>query len=277
MAYIFLIDASSTIFFNAQPQFDVYEIKGPLPADDAAWESRTAEDCASALGLRGQAAQTKNISGSRRAKQLGMEEAMRVLYGAGQGRFPERATNAFGKFLLIHAIHVQIYNIQKLLHRRSTSGTSTPPDGDATPPSGVNEHAQQLLRSTFNALELWKHIWDADLAIQFQHNQPRHGFCRDGVHYYFLAQIFLRNSRPQEWAAPADQRCRHVFHFLKQIRVYVASDSAQKGVDVGSMDAVKDDYAIADLTLNMRKLFAPLNDQNNTSQPQYASAVSLQS
>ena len=98
MAYIFLIDASSTIFLNTQPQFDVYEIKVPLPADDAAWESRTAEACASALGLRGQAAQTKNVSGSRRAKQLGMAEALQVLYGTGQARFPERATNVFGKF-----------------------------------------------------------------------------------------------------------------------------------------------------------------------------------
>lgn len=104
MAYIFLIDASSTIFFNTQPQFDVYEIKTSLPADDAAWESRTAEDCACALGLRGQAAQVKNISGSRRAKQLGMAEALQVLYGSGHGRFPERATNVFGKFSEYHVL-----------------------------------------------------------------------------------------------------------------------------------------------------------------------------
>lgn len=98
MAFIFLIDASSTIFFNTQPQFDVYEVRIPLPADDAAWEAKTAEDCASALGLRGQAAQTENESGSRRAKQLDMPEALQVLYGAGPGQFPQRATNAFGKF-----------------------------------------------------------------------------------------------------------------------------------------------------------------------------------
>jgi hypothetical protein len=102
IADIFLLDACSTIFFNTQPQFDVYEIKTPLPADDAAWEARTAEDCASALGLRGQAAQIKNVSGSRRAKQLGMTEALGVLYGAGHGQFPERATNVFGKFSKSH-------------------------------------------------------------------------------------------------------------------------------------------------------------------------------
>jgi len=302
MAYVFLIDASATIFFNNRPEFDVYEITAPLPADDAAWEARTAEACASALGLRGQAAQQSNVSGSRRAKQLGMAEALHVLYGAGPGRFPERATNVFGKFstyhvlwqaalvanftaVLIHAIHSQIYNIQRqLLRRSSANGTNTPPDGVTGQLGGVTEQTQQLLRSTFNAIELWKHVWDADLAMQFTQTQKqrRHGFCRDGVHFYFLAQIFLRNSRPQEWAAPADLRCRQVFHLLKQIRSHVANDSAQKGIDLGSGNTVADDYAITDLTLNMRRLFAPLNDPPETSstyapQTQYANTIPLQS
>jgi hypothetical protein len=177
--------------------------------------------------------------------------------------------------VLIHAIHNQIYNTQRqLLRRTSMSGTNTPPDGTATPPTAINEHIQQLLRSTFNALELWKQVWDADLAIQFPQNQRRHGFCRDGVHFYYLAQIFLRNSRPQEWAAPADLRCRQVFHLLKQIRGHVASDSAQKGIDLGSLNKIADDYclptkisSIEDLTLNMRRLFAPLEDPEPAARP----------
>lgn len=284
MAYVFLIDAASTIFFNTQPQFDVHEIRVPLPADDAAWDARNAEDCASALGLRGQVAQGENISGSRRAKQLGMAEALQVLYEAGHNCFPERATNVFGKFILIHAIHIQIYNIQRqLLRRGSASGTSTPPYGTITPPSGVTEQVQQLLRSTFNALELWKAIWDADLAIQYVQNQRRHGFCRDGVHYYFLAQVFLRNSRPQEWAAPADLRCRQIFHLLKQIRGHVTS-SAQRGLDLGSVNAVGDDYAVANLALNMRQLFKPIDEQGPPppshspyARPQYQNTYSAQS
>ncbi|CAO2652958.1 Nn.00g023690.m01.CDS01 [Neocucurbitaria sp. VM-36] len=265
IAYIFLIDASSTIFFNTQPQFDVYEIKVPLPADDAAWEAKLPEECASALGLRGQAAQVKNVSGSRRAKQLGMSEALHVLYGAGQRSFPERATNVFGKFILIHAIHNQIYNIQRqLLRRVPRSGTSTPQSQSGSPvdpPSGVNEQTQQLLRLTVSALELWKTCWDSDLAMQFAHKEHRIGFCRDGVHYYFLAQLFLRKSRPEEWAAPADFRCQHVFNLLKQIRGHVASDSAQKGIEIGSVTTIADDYGIGDLTLNMKRLFTPLEEQ----------------
>jgi hypothetical protein len=280
-AYIYLIDASSTIFFNTQPRFDAKSITVPLPADDAAWEAKTSEECASALGLRGSSAQMSNESGSRRAKQLAMREALCVLNGACPGQFPERATNVFGKFskylllslensiltsspVLIHAIHAQIYNIQhQLLQRVCSSGTSTPQsqgDSPATPPNGVNEQVQNNLRSTVGALQLWKTCWDKDLATQFPQNQRRRGFCRDGIHFYFLAQAFLRQSRPEDWAAPADVRCRHVFNLLKQIRHYIASDSAQKGIEIGDMVAIADDYAIADLTLNMKRLFTPLDE-----------------
>jgi hypothetical protein len=40
----------------------------------------------------------------------------------------------------------------------------------------------------------------------------------------------------------------------------VASDSAQKGIEIGSLNKVADDYAISDLTLNMKRLFAPLEE-----------------
>ncbi|KAE8871083.1 hypothetical protein PTNB73_02542 [Pyrenophora teres f. teres] len=264
-AYIYLIDASSTIYFNTQPRFDAKNITVPLPADDAAWEAKNSEDCASALGLRGVAAQAVNESGSRRAKQLAMSEALCVLNGACPGKFPERATNVFGKFILIHAIHAQIYNIQRqLLQRNISSGTSTPQSqgaSPATPPNGVNEQVQNQLRSTVGALQLWKRCWDADLVIQFPQNQRRRGFCRDGIHFYFLAQAFLRQSRPEDWAAPADVRCRQVFSLLKHIRHYIASDSAQKGIEIGAMTQIADDYAIADLTLNMKRLFTPLDEQ----------------
>jgi hypothetical protein len=139
----------------------------------------------------------------------------------------------------------------------STSSTGAP-DGPATPPNGVSEQIQQLLRSTVQALELWKTCWDIDRAIQYPPSQPRLGFCRDGVHYYFLARLFLRSSRREEWAAPADLRCRHVFNLLKSIRSHVAADSTQKGIEFGSATTVTDDYGINDLTLNMRHLFTPI-------------------
>ena len=145
----------------------------------------------------------------------------------------------------------------------SSSGASTPQSQDGspgTPPNGIIEQAQCQLRSTVGALKLWKTCWDTDLAIQFSHNQRRRGFCRDAIHFYHLAQAFLRQSRPEDWAAPAELRCRHVFNLLKQIRPYVASDSAQKGIEIGSLNKVADDYALTDLTLNMKRLFTPLEE-----------------
>lgn len=285
MYLIFLIDASVAIFFNVEPQLDVYDIKLPLPADDAAWEALNEEDCACALGLRGEAAQGKNFTGSLRAKQLGMSEALQYLHQGGE--FPERATNMFSKFILIHAIHVQIFRIQRQIlgicghsgHSGFSSGTSTPQSqtewtstdgsisnptsGRATPTDSINSrysHTHQTLRLTMAALELWKRQWDADVQIQYRQRQRRVGFCRDAIHFYFLATLFLRSSRREDWAFRPDARCQQVFNMLKQIRAHVASDSVSKGLDIGSITVVNDNYGIADLTLDMKLLFTPVDE-----------------
>jgi len=293
MYLIFLIDASLVMFFNVQSQFDIYEIKLPLPADDAAWEARTQEDCACALGLRGEIAQMeKNISGSRHLKQLGMSEALRFLHRGGE--FPQRSTNVYAKFILIHAIHVQVSMIQRQTHGLgslpnygafSSSGASTPlsqsertsmdgtasngNSGRATPTDVHYLQSHQMLRATVGALELWKKAWDLDMPVQYPPNQPRVGFCRDGVHFYFLAMIFLRSTRHEDWVALPDTRCQQVFNLLKQVRTHVASDSVQKGIDFGSVTYVNDSYnrvtddEVADLTLNMKLLFTPLSQSSH--------------
>ena len=293
MYLIFLIDASLVIFFNIQPQFDIYEIKLPLPADDAAWEARTPEDCACALGLRGETAQEqKNVSGSRHLKQLDMSEALQFLHRGGE--FPQRSTNVYAKFILIHAIHVLVFTIQRQAHglgilpnygALSSSGASTPHSqsektstdgttsngnsGRATPTEVQYPQCHQMVRATVGALELWKKAWDIDMSVQYPPNQRRVGFCRDGVHFYFLAMIFLRSSRREDWVAPPDARCQQVFSLLKQIRTHVASDSVQKGIDFGSVTYINDSYnrvaddEVADLTLNMKLLFTPLGDSNH--------------
>ncbi|CAI6337106.1 unnamed protein product [Periconia digitata] len=275
MYMIFLMDVALAIYFNVQPRLDAFDIKLPLPADDAAWEARTEDDCANALGLRGQAAQDKNDAGSRRPKQLGFAETLQYLYQS--ENLPQRATNIYSKFVLIHAIHAQIFKIQRQMLNIngmpgfSNSGTSTPQSqndwgsadgssGHVTPIEGTNSqitHTHQLLRSTMVALESWKRNWDADMQIQYASNQKRIGFCRDGIHFYYLAKFFLRGSRREDWAAQPDARCQQVFHVLKQIRAHVASDSASKGVDFGSVTTVDDKYG--DLCLDMKLLFTPIS------------------
>jgi hypothetical protein len=270
MHLVFLIDASLAIFFNAQPQLDIYDIQLPLPADDAAWEAKSGEDCANALGLRGDAAQVQNHAGTRRAKQLVMSEVLVLLH---QGNnLPHRATNVYSKFILIHAIHVQIFQLQRQLSSIS-SGASTPQShegtasggssGAVTPTDGNSTQHSQLqamLRSTMCALMLWKKQWDSDMQLQYGTKQRPLGFCRDGIHFYFLAKIFVQNSRREDWTAPPDDRFQQVFNQLKYIRTHVASDSTSKNLDTGSVTTINDDYGVAGLTLNMKLLFTPIYD-----------------
>jgi hypothetical protein len=245
MYLILLMDAALTTYFNASPQFDIYEVKLPLPADDAAWEARSSEDCAGALGLRGAAALAGNTTGSKRAKQMEMAEALQSLY---QGRnFGLRATNVYSKFILVHALLVQVCIAQR-------HNISVERQNGYSPLSSTSSSTTQSLQ----ALELWKRMWDADMQLQYPGNEPRVGFCRDGIHFYFLARVFLASSRREEWAAPADIRCRQVFSLMKKIRAHITTDSAQKGLDPGSVATVDDSFAVADLTLNMKLLFTPI-------------------
>ncbi|KAF2180571.1 hypothetical protein K469DRAFT_692765 [Zopfia rhizophila CBS 207.26] len=290
MYLIFLLDAALAMFFNIPPQLDAFEINLPLPADDAAWEAKTHEECASAIGLREEIPENKNTTGSRRAKQIGMRDALQRLYS--NEKLPQGGTNIYSKFILVHALHVQIYKYQR--HTTipnnglsgfggfSSSGASTPHSqnewastdgsngtvsngnsGRVTPiegASGQYAHAQHMLRATRAAVELWKNSWDADMHIQYPPNQRRVGFCRDGIHFYYLARMFLQSPHREE---PPDTRCQQVFNLLTKVKSYVASEQEKKGMDIGSVTAVDDNYGVADLTLDMKLLFTPISHSTN--------------
>jgi hypothetical protein len=260
MFLLLLMDAALTIFFNMNPQFDVNEVKLPLPADDAAWDARSADDCANALGLRGESAQSGNTAGSKRAKQMCVAEALRLLH---QGDFPQGSTNVYSKFILVHALLTEICSIQ----RQAVSGhtSSNPLSGDAnSKPSPAPETGQQHMqpdqrrRLAIGALDAWKRAWDADMQRQYPVKFRRVGYCRDGIHYYFLAKVFLNSHPREDWTANADLRCRQVFSVLKRIRAYVTTESAQKGLDIGSVATVDDRYGSDELTLDMKLLFTPV-------------------
>jgi hypothetical protein len=283
MYLLLLMDAALAIFFNMQPQFDVNEVKLPLPADDAAWDAKSADDCADALGLRGEGAQAGNTTGTRRTKQMCMAEALHLLHNGGD--FPQGSTNVYSKFILVHALLVEICSIQRqMAYQDIHKGLSALPSSASPTPQSLHEwSSSERTRSTDNsgnpsptpetdrqclqtqqkrlaigALENWKRAWDADMQLQYPVNHRRVGFCRDGIHFYFLAKVFLNNSRREEWTSQADLRCRQVFNLLKRIRTFVTTESAQKGLDIGSVATVDDRYGVADLTLDMKLLFTPV-------------------
>lgn len=282
---LFLTDAAWVMYFNSMPQIDPFEIRLSLPADDAAWDAKDSESCASALGLFGPQAQSKNMSGTRRPRQPGMREAMRTLMDP-TVNFQQGATNAYSKFVLIHALIVRIIACQKIvllqqdaglqgfslsgstpatplsqndwLEQRAgsanSSGRVTPTDG-AGP--GVMIGAAQTERKRLSfALERWKRTWDSDMDLQYppQHTQLRRfGFSRDGVHFFYLGRSFLQSQHASDWMTPQDARFKQVMTLLKRIKGVVVGDNEQKGQDIGSVGDIDDQYGLSDLTLDSKR------------------------
>lgn len=268
---IFLCDAAMGLYFNAHPLIDALEIHLPLPADDAAWDADTAEACASALGLNGSdVAKEKNAYGTQRAKQPELDWALKALLHSSYDIQPG-STNLYGKFILVHGILV-------LLHRSLIEGSGgqnfnygTPPPrdwmtaADKVSTNGVDEQtAPQSFQAINAALDKFKSHWDADMSSQFPpmtpatNNPRRHGFSRDGIHFYWLAKYMLRHTRPEELQMAPDARFMQVMQLLKSVRAWVMSDGASRGEELGSVGDIDDRYGAMDLTLEMAKLFTPL-------------------
>ena len=287
--YLVLSDAALGVFFNTTPQFDPYEIRLMLPADDAAWDAKDAQSCASALGLFGAHAQSKNLSGTRRVRQPGMREAMRSLMDPSV-HFQPGATNAYSKFILVHALIMRIIACQKTLllpdsmtqgfnfafnsstpgtplsqndwlEQRSASGSmSATSSGHATPTDGnvhpsQNHAAQQEKKRLGYALDRWKRAWDTDMDLQYPPGQTqfrRFGFSRDGVHFFYLSRSFLQSQRSTDWTAPSDVRFKQVMSLLKRIKGFVLGDNETKGQDIGSVGDIDDLYGLDTLTLDSK-------------------------
>lgn len=289
---IFLIDAAMALYFNVEPLFNSYEIQIPLPADDAAWDASTSAQCAEALGLHGPlAARDRNHEGSRRAKQPEMHSALKALMHDVYDLQPQ-TTNLYSKFVLVHALHVQLWLAQRQISNDSlqlsshsqpfaTSGTSTPmsqidwvtrsvdpagsgassnnTSGRVTP---VETDGHQLLKRVNHAFDKWKKVWDKDMEVQYPPSSTsyrRFGFCRDGAHFYYLAKYLMQSVYDRRM--PPDQRCTQIFTLLKSAKNHVVSDSAKRGEELGSVSDIDKDYGVTNLTLDMAKLFKPINKQ----------------
>lgn len=300
MYTIFLLDAAMVIYFNSTPVLDMLEIRVPLPADDAAWGARTSTECADALGLHGPAiARDRNPSGSRRAKQPEMHSALKALMHSVYDLQPG-TTNLYSKFVLVHALHIQLWQAQRQQSQESSqmngpglafpsSAGTTPlsqndwvargvdPTGSGAPSANNSGRAtpvestpaspmiHQLLKVTNNAFEKWKKAWDDDMAVQYPPSSTasrRFGFCRDGVHFYWLAKLLMKTNL--DWQMAPDQRFGHIISMLKQVRAYVISDSARRGEELGSVNDIDKNYGVKDLTLDMSQLFTPINSQHNS-------------
>jgi hypothetical protein len=280
MHIVFLFDCAMGLYFNMQPELDSHEIQVPLPSDDAAWDARTARECADALGLRGlEAARAINPDGTQRSKQPEMHLALQALLHSSYQIQPGR-TNLYGKFILIHAILAMILRVQVDENASAMTGYGTPPlsdwmirgaNGSTSDIEGVNPTgglgqmmSRQVFQSFYTALEKFKSNWDVDMMTQFPPSPAcsksvrRYGFSRDGIHFYWLAKYSLERTRPKELQMSPDARFRQVIWVLKSVKAWVMSDGASRGEELGSVGDIDEDYGVVDLTLNMADLFTPL-------------------
>ena len=295
MNFLFLTDTARVLFSNAPSQIDPWSVHVPLPADDTAWDAKTAVECADALGLNGEQAQAKNVTGSRRLRQMSLNEALRDLLKAGS-EHSSRATNALSKFILIHAIIVLISDTQR--HFAATaagsysgypsSGTNTPnsynnwtggnttqansrnisasSSGRGTPIEGqMAAHSyHQSLTAIGSAIEKWKRTWDHDMSVQYPPAASilrRFGFCRDGVHFYYLAKSLLNTKTAADPQTPPDTRFRRTMNLLRKIRSHVSDENTSRGQQVGSVGDIDDRYGVDELAFDMKQLFKPINEQ----------------
>lgn len=112
------------------------------------------------------------------------------------------------------------------------------------------------------ALDKWKRTWDEDMATQYppnSNNYRRFGFCRDAIHFYYLAKYLMKTGI--DYRVPADKRFTHVIYLLKQVRTWVVSDSKKRGEELGSVGDIDQSYGVTDLTLDMSQFFKPINRQ----------------
>ncbi|KAI1344615.1 hypothetical protein F5Y15DRAFT_117213 [Xylariaceae sp. FL0016] len=284
MHMVYLMDVARGLYFNCEPEFDAFEIRIPLPADDAAWEAQAGDECARALNLYGiDAVKMTNPDGSQRSKQPELDLVLKaMLHGSIQ--IQPGSTNLYGKFILIHALLAQIRRAQVEGSLAGLNGSVTPlrqndwivnngsetgsgpasanNSGRGTPVSGIQGMSPQAYKSIKTALDKWKTYWDMDMAIQFPPsitNPRRHGFSRDGTHFYWVARWLLKNTSPGDLQSDPDQRFMQSIHLLKLVTSWVQNDGANRGEELGSVAEIDHEYgASADLTLDMARLFKPM-------------------
>lgn len=261
---LFLLDAAFVIYYNEKPRIGLFDLRLTLPADDAAWEAATSDECYNLLGLNGVEASAKNVSGTRKAKQPELSTQLEEILTIGR-EYRVGATNAYGKFILIHAIHVYVWQKQRefgLGHWSTHNPPNTEPNSRITTQQ-KNLEILQFNQTVGQALDKWKKAWDADLISQFS-NQRRSGFCRDGIAFYWLAVLFTRQKKRD--LVLRDVRDRQVVAQVQQMLETVnrRPRSPYSLQEAGAVSGIDKKYGIDELAFDMKLLLAPIEKDSET-------------
>ncbi|KAI5807859.1 hypothetical protein DFH27DRAFT_478669 [Peziza echinospora] len=251
---IYLLDAAFVLYWNEKPRIGIYELRLTLPSDDAAWDAATSEECANMLGINGPEASASNITGTRRQKQPELSAQVEELLTIGKD-FAVGNTNAYGKFILIHALHVYISLKQKEF---GLGQWGYQPDGSQN--SNSQQKNLEILhfhQTIAQALDKFKRCWDADLVSQYP-GIRRKGFCRDGIAFYWLAVLFTRQKKRD--LVLRDVRDRHVISQIQQMLETVnrRPKSELPKPQRGATSDIDRTYGLDELAFDMKLLLTPI-------------------
>ncbi|KAF8460425.1 fungal-specific transcription factor domain-containing protein [Kalaharituber pfeilii] len=263
---IYLLDAAFAIYFNEKPRIGLFDLKLTLPADDACWDATTSEECANLLGLNGPEHSAENITGTRMAKQLEISSQLEELLTIGK-EFRSGSTNAYGKFILIHAIHVYIWRKQRefgLGQWGHLSQQMNDPNHRLTPTQQKNTEIQLFNQTVAHALDKWKRAWDADLLVQYP-DMRRAGFCRDGIAFYWLAVLFTRQKKRD--LVLKDIRDMKIILQVQQMLETVnrRPRSPFPPQEPGAVSGIDKTYGMDDHAFDMKLLLVPIEKELDVS------------
>ena len=252
---IYLLDTAYVLYYNVPPKIKPYEMSLPMPSDDAAWEAWDGTTCAAALGTFGyDQARTVNPGGTKNGTQLRFLDAVKRFMSP-EPSFPPACTNVYSKFIIIHALHVQLWFHQ--MHAEN-------PDAGwmsywlGTDPAGGEYYGDDRLD---RALDKWINVWYHDLQTQHPDPASRVGFSRSGTQYYHLGKLLLRYAyrRLAGYHAPGDKNNVKLTLALLQhsTKTPPGQLTLHREVVPGEID---ENYGVEDLTYDMKLLFKPIGE-----------------
>jgi len=262
---ISLLDAAFVIYYNEKPRIGLFDLRLTLPSDDIPWEATTSEECFNLLGLNGAGASAGNTSGTRKAKQPEVSTQLEEILTIGK-EFRIGTTNAYGKFILIHAIHVFVWQKQREFGLGQW-GIHNPPNTELNQRVTTQQKNLEILQfnqTVGQALDKWKKAWDADLIMQFS-NKRRSGFCRDGIAFYWLAVLFTRQKKRD--LLLKDVRDRQIVAQVQQMLETVnrRPRSSYTFQEAGAVSNIDKQYGADELAFDMKLLLVPIEGDTDGS------------
>jgi hypothetical protein len=256
---IYLLDTAYVLYYNVPPEIKPHEMTLPLPADDAAWEAEDGATCAGALRVSGPGAEgAADLGVTTNGTQLRFLDAI-TRFMSPEPSFPPLCTNVYSKFIIIHALHVQLW-FHHMHAAQPEAGWMRYWLGSHAACDGFFDASS--IDTLSRAFGKWMDVWYRDSLTQYPDPASRVGFSRNGTQYYHLAMLYLcyvDRRQAGYFEAGDENNVKLTLAMLQHGRNAVLDPSAlQYGGDAEAPE-IDESYGVDDLTYDMKLLFKPID------------------